>query len=70
MRTQDTFLHMSNCVAHAKTAAIFILAGMEITAVLYDKIEDTESLLIEARAKKTAIEAEKLTADNIYKVLI
>ena len=35
-----------------------------------DKIEDTESLLIEARAKKMAIEAEKLTADNIYKVLI
>ncbi len=35
-----------------------------------DKIEDTESLLIAARAKKTAIEAEKLTADNIYKVLI
>jgi len=26
--------------------------------------------LIEARAKKMAIEAEKLTADNIYKVLI
>ena len=37
---------------------------------MYDKIEDIESLLIEARAKKTAIEAEKLTADNIYKVLI
>lgn len=37
---------------------------------MYDKIEDTESLLIAARAKKTAIEAEKLTADNIYKVLI
>ena len=37
---------------------------------MYDKIEDAESLLIEARAKKTAIEAEKLTADNIYKVLI
>ncbi|MFR1633670.1 MAG: recombinase family protein [Oscillospiraceae bacterium] len=37
---------------------------------MYDKIEDTESLLIEARAKKMAIEAEKLTADNIYKVLI
>ena len=37
---------------------------------MYDKIEDTESLLIEARAKKTAIEAENLTADNIYKVLI
>ena len=30
----------------------------------------TENLLIEARAKKMAIEAEKLTADNIYKVLI
>ena len=26
--------------------------------------------MIEARAKKMAIEAEKLTADNIYKVLI
>lgn len=38
--------------------------------MMYDKIEDTESLLIEARAKKTAIEAEKLTADNIYKGLI
>ncbi len=37
---------------------------------MYDKIENTESLLIAARAKKTAIEAEKLTADNIYKVLI
>lgn len=37
---------------------------------MYDKIEDTESLLIVARAKKLAIEAEKLTGDNIYKVLI
>ncbi len=37
---------------------------------MYDKIEDTENLLIAARAKKTAIEAEKLTADNIYNVLI
>ena len=37
---------------------------------MYDKIEDTEFLLIAARAKKQAIEAEKLTGDNIYKVLI
>jgi site-specific DNA recombinase len=37
---------------------------------MYDKIEDAENQLIEARAKKMAIEAEKLTADNIYKVLI
>ena len=37
---------------------------------MYDKIEDTESQLIVARAKKQAIEAEKLTGDNIYKVLI
>ena len=37
---------------------------------MYDKIEDIESLLITARAKKTAIETEKLTSDNIYKVLI
>ena len=37
---------------------------------MYDKIEDTESLLIAARAKKQAVEVEKLTGDNIYKVLI
>ena len=37
---------------------------------MYDKIEDTENLIVAARAKKAAIEAEKLTADNIYKVLI
>ena len=37
---------------------------------MYDKIEDAENLLIEARAKKMAIEAEKLTGENIYKVLI
>ena len=37
---------------------------------MYDKTEDTENLLITARAKKMAIKAEKLTGDNIYKVLI
>jgi site-specific DNA recombinase len=37
---------------------------------MYDKIEELESQLIAARAKKQAIEAEKLTGDNIYKVLI
>ncbi len=37
---------------------------------MYDKIESVESKLIEARAKKQSIEAEKLTGDNIYKVLI
>ena len=37
---------------------------------MYDKIEDVETQLIETRAKKQAIEAEKLTGDNIYKILI
>ncbi len=37
---------------------------------MYDKIESAESKLIEARAKKQSIEADKLTGDNIYKVLI
>jgi len=37
---------------------------------MYDKIDDVESSLIEARAKKQSIEAEKVTGDNIYKVLI
>ncbi len=37
---------------------------------MYDKIENIENLLIAARAKKMSIEAEKLTEDNIYKVLI
>lgn len=37
---------------------------------MYDKIEEIEEQLIAARAKKTSIEAEKITGDNIYKVLI
>lgn len=37
---------------------------------MYDKIEGTENLLVAARAKKMTIETEKLTGDNIYKVLI
>ncbi len=37
---------------------------------MYDKIENVETRLIEARAKKQAVEAEKLIGDNIYKVLI
>lgn len=37
---------------------------------MYDKIEELESQLIDARAKKTSIEAEIITGDNIYKVLI
>lgn len=37
---------------------------------MYDKIEEVESQLIEVRAKKSAIESEKITGDNIYKVLI
>ncbi len=37
---------------------------------MYDKIENVETRLIETKAKKQAIEAEKLTGDNIYKVLI
>lgn len=37
---------------------------------MYDKIEKTESLLIEAKAKKRAIEADKVTGDNIYKILL
>lgn len=37
---------------------------------MYDKIEKIELRLDEARTKKSAIEAEKMTGDNIYKVLI
>ena len=37
---------------------------------MYDKIEELELQLMDARAKKTSIEAEKITGDNIYKVLI
>lgn len=37
---------------------------------VYDKIEDVETQLIETKAKKQAIEAEKLTGDNVYKVLV
>ena len=37
---------------------------------MYDKIEEAENSLMDARAKKQAIEADKITGDNIYKVLI
>lgn len=37
---------------------------------MYDKIEEVENNLMDARAKKQAIEADKITGDNIYKVLI
>lgn len=37
---------------------------------MYDKIEELEGRLIEAKTKKETIETEKLTGDNIYKVLI
>ena len=37
---------------------------------MYDKIEEAENNLMDARAKKQAIEADKITGDNIYKVLV
>ena len=33
---------------------------------MHNKIEELELLLIDAKAKKQTIEAEKLTDDNIY----
>lgn len=36
---------------------------------VYDKIEEFEEQLLSARAKKQAIEAEKITTENIYRVL-
>ena len=37
---------------------------------MYDKIEEVENGLMDVRAKKQAIEADKITGDNIYKILI
>ena len=37
---------------------------------MYDKIDDLESQVIDAKAKKRTIEADKITGDNIYKILI
>ena len=37
---------------------------------MYDKIDDQEQSLIEARAKKQSIESEKVTGNNIYKILL
>lgn len=37
---------------------------------MYDKIEDIRELLNEASARKKTIEEEKLTSDNIYKILM
>ena len=38
--------------------------------MMYYKIEEAENNLMDARAKKQAIEADKITGDNIYKVLV
>lgn len=37
---------------------------------MYDKIEETEEHLIEARAKKQAIDADRITRDNILSILM
>ena len=37
---------------------------------LYDKIEDAENLLVDAKARKRSILAEKVCGDNIYKALV
>ena len=37
---------------------------------MYDKIDDLESQVIDAKAKKRAIEADKVTGNNIFKILI
>ena len=37
---------------------------------MYDKIDGAEDLLIAAKARKQAIEAEKISGNNIYKTLI
>lgn len=36
---------------------------------MYDKIEESEGLLIGARAKKQAIEADRITKENIFRIL-
>ena len=36
----------------------------------YDKIDESEELLISAKTKKRALLADKITGDNIYKALI
>lgn len=37
---------------------------------MYDNIEDIEKCLSDCKARKRAIEADKMTGDNIYKILI
>ena len=36
----------------------------------YDKIDETEELLVSAKTKKRSLLADKITGDNIYKVLV
>ncbi len=37
---------------------------------VYDKIKDAENLLVDAKARKRSILAEKVCGDNIYKALV
>ena len=51
----------------------FIARKSDLDDRLYkmcDKTEEVENGLMDARAKKQAIEADKITGDNIYKILI
>lgn len=37
---------------------------------MYNKVKDRESKLIEVKAKRSVVEVDKVTDDNIYEVLI
>ena len=37
---------------------------------MYDKIDEQEQSLIDAKAKRQAIESQKVSGDNIYKILM
>lgn len=37
---------------------------------IYDKIDNVETLLIDARTRLQNVKSKKITADNIYKILI
>ena len=69
----STSLSGRNCVNLDSDDRHFIARKSDLDDRLYkmyDKIEEVENGLMDARAKKQAIEADKITGDNIYKILI
>lgn len=69
MKPADEWQELTNILSNLIAKYACVLSGMSVHK-MYDKIEETEEHLIEARAKKQAIDADRITRDNILGILM